>query len=147
MYDKTVTVFNYYESATKRVWYPHVIKNVHLETDRAQIVKQYGPESKDNAMLMIRCAEDLSIDGVPYLPPKAWKAQTNELLGQSITFTPSKDIFMLGEWTGAAEINDDDYTGRDAGFDGYMNSRYDNVFRVTSAGSYSVIPHFEIMGS
>ena len=41
MYDKIVTVFNYYESATTRdaYWYPHVLSGVDLITDKGAILK------------------------------------------------------------------------------------------------------------
>ncbi len=57
MYDATVTIFNYYESNSAAVWYPHVLSGVHLETDRGQIIKKYGPESTDNAELHIAYTE------------------------------------------------------------------------------------------
>lgn len=44
MYDKTVTVFNYYESATTgdAYWYPHVLSGVDLVTDKGAILKSTG---------------------------------------------------------------------------------------------------------
>lgn len=53
MYDKTVTVFNMYESSTAVMWYPHVLHNVDLNTDRGRILQKYGPDSTDNAELHI----------------------------------------------------------------------------------------------
>ena len=55
MYDKTVTVFNYYESPTSgdAMWYPHILRNVDLNTDRGAIMKKYGADSTDNAQLHI----------------------------------------------------------------------------------------------
>ena len=46
MYEKTVTVFNYYESATTgdAYWYPHVLSGVDLITDKGAILKKYGPD-------------------------------------------------------------------------------------------------------
>ena len=53
MYEKTVTVFNYYESATTgdAYWYPHVLSGVDLITDKGAILKKYGPGATDNAQL------------------------------------------------------------------------------------------------
>ena len=47
MYEKTVTVFNYYESATTgdAYWYPHVLSGVDLITDKGAILKKYGPDA------------------------------------------------------------------------------------------------------
>lgn len=53
MNDAIVTIFNFYESSTAAIWYPHVLSGVHLETDRGQIMKLYGPDSTDNAQLHI----------------------------------------------------------------------------------------------
>ena len=153
MYDKTVTIFNFYQSDTTGVatWYPHTLLNVDLSTDRGAIIKKYGADSSDNAQLHIRFAGSngqkviTTKDGakLPWLPPKEWKNQTNDLLNQTITFSPDTDFFWEGEWTGG-EVNDDDYRG---GFYQYMNKSKDHVFKITSVGGpYTVIPHFEILG-
>lgn len=146
IYSKTVIIFNFYESATsgEAIWIPHTLKNVHLDTDRGAIIKKYGSDSTDNAELHIPYTgtDEKLIAGLPWLPPKAWKAQTNDLLSQSITFS-TDDFFMLGEWDGGT-VNDEDY--RD-GFYHYMNTVKDFVFKITSVGGpYTVIPHFEILG-
>lgn len=152
MYDKTVTVFNFYSSKTAGLsyWYPHILSCVDLITDRGAMLKKYGPDSTDNAALHIAYTPDgdkvtvQRSDGaaVPWLPPKAWAAQVNDDLPGSITFGP-EDFFWQGEWTGGMVV-DDDY--RD-GFYQYMNSNRDNVYKITSVGGpYTVIPHFEILG-
>lgn len=84
------------------------------------------------------------IAGKSYLTPKAWDRQTNDLLPQTITFTPGEkfDFFYVGEWT-EDPIADDDYEN---GFYDYMNSTYDGVYAVTSVSKLGVIPHFEITG-
>lgn len=55
MYSSKITLFNYYESATTgdAYWYPHVLSNVDLNTDRGAIIKKYGPDTADNAQLHI----------------------------------------------------------------------------------------------
>lgn len=152
MYDKTVTVFNFYSSKTAGLsyWYPHILSCVDLITDHGAMLKKYGPDSSDNAALHIAYTPDgdkvtvQRSDGaaVPWLPPKAWAAQVNDDLPGSITFGP-EDFFWQGEWTGGMVV-DDDY--RD-GFYQYMNSNRDNVYKITSVGGpYTVIPHFEILG-
>lgn len=152
MFDKTITVFNWYTSKTtgKSYWYPHILSCVDLITDHGAILKKYGPDSTDNAALHIAYAPDgdkvmvQRSDGaaVPWMAPKAWAAQVNDELPDSITFGP-EDFFWQGEWTGGMVV-DDDY--RD-GFYQYMNSNRDNVYNITSVGGpYTVIPHFEILG-
>ena len=55
MYSSKITLFNYYESATTgdAYWYPHVLSNVDLNTDRGAIIKKYGADTADNAQLHI----------------------------------------------------------------------------------------------
>ena len=152
MYDKTVTVFNFYNSKTAGVsyWYPHILSCVDLITDHGAMLKKYGPDSTDNAALHIVYTTDggkvmvQQSDGsaVTWLPPKAWAAQVNDDLPDSITFGP-EDFFWQGEWNGGVVV-DDDYRN---GFYQYMNSGRDNVYKITSVGGpYTVIPHFEILG-
>lgn len=100
MHSDTVTIFNFYESSTAAIWYPHVLSGVHLETDRGQIMKLYGPDSTDNAQLHIpfvdkdgkRAVVDASGKELPWLPPKEWRKQVNDLLDDSITFNPATDF-------------------------------------------------------
>lgn len=152
MYDKTVTIFNYYESVTtgNAYWYPHVLSGVDLITDKGAILKKYGPDATDNAQLHIRYT-DLSdnitiIDKngkiLPYVPPKEWKRQINNALEDTITFS-EESFFWQGEWT-AGMVDESNYRN---GFYQHMNQSKDNVFKITSVGGpYTIIPHFEILG-
>lgn len=156
MYSDTVAIFNFYESSTAAIWYPHVLSGVHLETDRGQIMKLYGPDSTDNAQLHIpyvdkdgkRVVVDASGKELPWLPPKEWRKQVNDLLDDSITFNPTTDFFMAGAWDGEGPIDDSDYTDRRyEGFYAFMNAEKDFVYLISSVGGpYKVIPHFEILG-
>lgn len=156
MYSKIVTIFNYYESATTgdAYWYPHVLSCVDLNTDRGAIIKKYGPDTSDNAQLhVIYYMHATGPEGtrkliatksglVLWLPPKEWKKQTNDLLSETLTFSPEDDFFWEGEWDKGI-VSDDDYRG---GFYQYMNQSWDNVFKITSVGGpYILIPHFEIL--
>lgn len=154
MYDRKVTIFNYYESPTTEdaYWYPHVLSNVDLNTDRGAIIKKYGPDTADNAQLHIlygtnqsgqKVIADKDSNVIPWIPPKEWKKQTNDFLSKTLTFSPESDFFWEGEWDKGI-VSDDDYRG---GFYQYMNQSKDNVFKITSVGGpYSLIPHFEILG-
>ena len=65
-------------------------------------MKLYGPDSTDNAQLHIpyvykdgkRVVVDASGKELPWLPPKEWRKQVNDLLDDSITFNPATDFFM-----------------------------------------------------
>lgn len=147
MYSDTVTIFNRYESRLGDMWYPTVLHDVNVMADRSAIVQKYGEESKDNAVLNVQYnteQNDIKIAGKIYLTPKAWDRQTNDLLPETITFTPGEkfDFFFLGEWP-EDPVADDDYEN---GFYDYMNSAYDGVYAVTSVSKLGVIPHFEITG-
>ena len=56
MYKDTVTLFcrETGDRETGDTWHPTVLPNVNLMIDRASIVSQYGPESKDSAVLSVR---------------------------------------------------------------------------------------------
>lgn len=151
MYDKTITVFNrYVDSFDDVIWYPTVLHGVNLLMDKAAIVAKYGAESQDKAVLNVRFENvngNIVVDGKPYLPPKAWENQTNDLLPSTITFTDGKDFdfFILGDYGSTEPILDSDYRN---GFYNEINRERDYVFAISSVGGpYSVIPHFEIMGA
>lgn len=54
MFNDTITLFNrYHSNTTGDTWFPHVLHNVHLITDKASMVAAYGQESSDSASLNI----------------------------------------------------------------------------------------------
>lgn len=152
MYSEKITLFNYYESKTTgdAFWYPHILGNVDLNTDKGAIVKKYGPDASDTAQLHVKYSVNDSgqkvivcKDGsVPWLPPKEWKKQTNDLLPETLTFSPESDFFWHGEWE-KGTVKDEDYR---EGFYQFMNQSKDSVFKITSVGGpYTLISHFEIL--
>ena len=148
MYTDKITLFNFYRSSLGDMWYPHLIENCNLLIDKSAIVAKYGAESKDNAILNIHYHTvdgQVFVDGKPYLPPKEWERQTNDMLAESITFASGTDFdfFMLGEYPVKEPIKDEDFKN---GFFEEVKKEYDYVFSITSVAKYSVIPHFEIMG-
>ena len=148
MYSDTITLFNHYKSRLGDMWYPTVIHNANLLIDKAAIIAKYGAESNDNAILNIHydlVDGQIMVDGKPYLPPKEWERQTNDMLAESITFASGTDFdfFMLGEYPVKEPIKDEDFKN---GFFEEVKKEYDYVFSITSVAKYSVIPHFEIMG-
>ena len=140
MYKDTVTIFNRYRFPTGDVWYPTVLHGVDLNIDHAAITAKYGENSRDNAKLHIK-VDGGTVGGKTYVQPKEYQAllSTNGY----ITFAAGEefDFFFAGEWAGA--VRDADYLD---GFYNYMNTRFDNVFAISSVAQYIVIPHFEIMG-
>lgn len=150
MYNDTVTLFCKYHSTSGDVWYPFVLHGVNLNMDKASIMKLHGPNSEDKAILNIAIKQDgpvLKIGEREWLPPKAWKRQTDEKLQKTITFVSGEDasFFWKGEWLDENPISDDDTQWGRNGFYHYMNSTYDYVFSVTWVGGpFHIIPHFEI---
>lgn len=149
MYKDTITLFNRKESREGDTWYPTVIHNVDLNMDKAAVVKKYGPESQDRAVLHIRYTQsgkEKVIAGKPWKPPKEWEKLEEKQ--QAITFTDGDrfDFFWLGDWGNSEPVKDIDYVS-DTDFYTYMNRTHDYVFAISSVGGpYTVIPHFEITG-
>lgn len=149
MYNDVITIFNRKISDTDDYWFPTVLHNVHLNTDRAAILARYGESSQDAAVLNVRYevnGDAKLIEGKTWHPPKEWDKLEN--VSQHITFKSGDtfDFFIKGEWLGVNPIDNKEYMDL-GGFYNYMNKEYDFVFAVSSVGGpYSVIPHFEIMG-
>lgn len=148
MYKDTVTIFNRYESKMLGTftWYPHILRNVDLNVDKGANIEKTGLASADKAKLHIKYHlrdGKKMIGDSEYLQPKEWDNQTNDSYSQTITFTEGEDFFLLGEYP-ETPINDDDYR---EGFYSYINSKRDDVFKITTVGMYSLIPHFEIGGA
>ena len=147
MYKDTITLFNRYESKLGDTWYPSVLKNVNLNTDKRFILTNYGADSQDNAVLNVKYTEkdgQIMIGDKKWLSPIRWDEQTNDLLPGSLTFYGGNefDFFWVGEWPDEEPISDEEY----GGFYSYMSKNHDDVFRITSVSRLSVIPHFEIVG-
>ena len=149
MYNDTVTLFNRKEGGEGDTWFPTVLRNVHLNMDKAAILAKYGPNAADAAVLNIRYTKDGEKKMVAHkrwLPPKEWEKQLDH--GQAVTFTPGDrfDFFWVGDWGSEELVRDADYFS-DTDFYTYMNRTHDYVFAVSSVGGpYSAIPHFEILG-
>ena len=148
MYKDVVTLFNRAEGLNGDTWYPTVIRNVQLNTDRAAILAKYGAESNDSAVLNIRYKQegkDKIVAGKRWKPPKEWEKSIDR--AKEITFTGGDrfDFFMLGDYGSEEPIIDTAILGED--FYTKMNREHDFVFAISTVGGpYDVIPHFEIMG-
>lgn len=147
MYKDTVTIFNrYVDSFDNTIWYPHVISDANFISDKAVITSKYGEVSGDKAVINVKyhiVDGTVMVGNKPYFSPKEWERQTNDQLPNSITFTSGNnfDFFILGDYGSEEPIIDED--GR---FFSNMQEEYDDVYAITSATKYSIIPHFEITG-
>ncbi len=154
MFSDTITLFNrYHSNTTGDTWYPHVLHNVNLNTDKANIVATYGQESTDSAKLIVHYKEisiddnkAIVIEDLPFMPPKEWSKQTNDKLADSITFNDDAqlfDFFVVGDLGYNEPILDEDYK---KGFYNVMNNKFDYCYAITSVGGpYKIIPHFELL--
>lgn len=148
MYNNAVTIFN--KSGNEKtgfVWYPTVIMGVDLLIDKSVGMAKTGLSDANKANLHIRyCNVDgrVIIDAKPYILPKAWGSQGDELKTATITFNEGEDFFIEGEYSPDV-VRDDDIMHTN-GFFAYMKAKYDNVFKINTVGKYSLIPHFEIGG-
>lgn len=78
---------------------------------------------------------------ITWLPPKQWMRLVNK--DGYVTFAPG-DFFWAGVWQGSNAVPDENYG--DLSFFEYMTQNYDYVFKVTTTGLFTVIPHLEIAG-
>lgn len=141
MFDRTVTIIN----QKNGVWFPHVLHNAQISTDRGYIVRQYGADCSDgiSVFLHYEATDDgLMIEGYKYCAPIEYASDADPT--KSITFRGGTnfDIIYVGEYVNTE--NDSDYA---KGFYEYMRKHYDGVYAISNvAGAFMNIPHFEITG-
>lgn len=148
MYRDTITLFNRKKSKEGTTWFPTILKGVDFNADKASILKIYGADATDNAVLHVKytiTGGKIVIGNKTYISPKEW-VKTEDL--SVITFTTGNefDFFYVGEWESEEPIADSNYiTSKYEGFYDYMNSYYDEVYSLSQVSRFSVIPHFEIL--
>lgn len=143
MYNHSVTVFNRKRGSGADTWYATVLPVVNLNIDKSAVIKAYGEQSQDNAILNV-AVDGEEVAGKRLLLPKEW--QKDSAPETAITFTSGEDadFFWAGEWDGSNIIPDDGYGL--LGFRDYMEKHFDNVFEVSSVARFYVIPHLEVVG-
>ncbi len=154
LYKQTVTIFNRVKNLSGEdvLWYPTIIKGVHLIIDRAAVWDMQGGRASDNARLHIRYAPKngkVFVGDKEWLEPKEWRKKPDR--ETAITFGYGNDddfdFFIAGAFDSqlfATPISDALFERR--GFYNYMNANYDNVFAITGVSKKNLIPHFEITG-
>lgn len=147
MYSDTVTIFNKLKVGQVTTWYPTVLHNVDLITDKGANVTKTGLESADTAKLHIRYTlvnGVITIAGKVYKRPKEWAAQSAGALATTLTFAGG-DFFTRGEYP-EIPVSDADPAYKPGVYD-YLNKTRDDVYMITTVGGpYKLIPHFEIGG-
>lgn len=143
MLDKTITVFNLHEPTGQ--WIPHVIDNTDAGASLAGGKGRQGDTDHSALSVLIPCKPGMRIQTregeLRYVEPKGYTK--SESADGILTFTPGQDFILIGAWDDPAPIAADEY--EDGLYDA-LNDAYDDVFMITSAEYYSLIPHFEIGG-
>ena len=145
IYKQTVTLFNRKDVDGVTYWYPTVLENVHWIVDQSIIISTYGEQSTDNAMLHVRYTPSSGgavIGDKTYMTPKVFRNSGDPSVNITFAYGDEFDFIMSGAYEGAGPINDEDYRN---GFFNYMNKMYDEVFAITKAAKFNLIPHFEIV--
>lgn len=143
MFDKTVTLFNYHAS-TKR-WHITTLQGVNFNDNRAAKATQQGVTNGDTVSLLLPVdisGGSISYEGKLYVKPKEYAALDNP--ADVFTLTPETDFFVVGNCRFNTPIDESEYMD---GFYTEMNAELDDVYLITSAAFFSLIPHFEIGGS
>lgn len=143
-YRDTVTLFNQQRAKDGSItWYPTVLEGVDLHEDRAAIVRQYGEQCDDKALLHVKYGDGLTVGGKPYLEPKAWQAEADPATAVTFASGEAFSFFVAGRWPDTEPIDDDAYAG---GLYEHLCRTRDRVYAVRSVSKYDLIPHFEVTG-
>lgn len=144
MYKCTFTLFNYH--AATGMWHTSVFEDADLISLRAGNATQHGNTSGDSVEIIIHTKADKSavtINDVvkQYAGPKAYARLADP--SSAFTFTPQIDFIMAGNHALTGPVSEEDY---ESGLYHSMNDEYDEVYMVTAATHYALLPHFEIGG-
>ncbi len=143
MYNDTITLFNFHKATGK--WYAAVIPKVDFGSTLSSKPTTRGINSEDTVTFIVksnRCKQIKTLSGKKtYLGAKEY-ARCDNPYGH-FTFNDTKDFIYRGVWNGDMVIDEEDY---DSGFYSYMNSEFDEVYKITSSEIFSLLPHFEVGG-
>lgn len=142
MFGNTITLFNYHANTQR--WHTTVFEGADLIESKGANATQQGVTNGDTVDLLLPVSFSngaISCNGKPYVKPKAYAA--SDAPADCFTFSPETDFFMVGNHHSDVPEAEADYMD---GFYTAMNTEHDDVYLVTSAAFYSLIPHFEIGG-
>ncbi len=141
MYTNVITLFNFCKAS--RLWYPTVLPNVDLIAVQGNSKVQHGITNNNTAEVIIHSTADKMImtnSGLKrFVGTKEYMALTDP--ESYITFTPEKDFIIDGVYEYINPISDENF---DSGLYHELNEAFDNVYLITSAVFYNLIPHFEL---
>ena len=132
--NKQVTVINRSmdPKTEKETYYVTLIESADLVRAQQKNVSAKGTDSADAATLYV------SFGNMP--KPEEWKRLTEEGKKGHMTFSPTEDIFILGNCTGATFPDRDVYQ--------WAREHYSDVYRVARCNIYEdVLAHYEVGGA
>lgn len=143
MHCDCITIFNYHKLSDK--WYPTLIHGVDFGNVSSSKNSTRGTDDESSVVFIIKCNQCRQVithsGAKRYIGAKEYARCSNP--HGYFTFDTEKDFVYRGIWNGEMVINEDDY---ECGFYSYMNSEFDDVYKITSSEFYSLLPHFEVSG-
>lgn len=136
--NKQVTVINRSmdPKTEKETYYVTLIKRADLVRTQQKNVSAKGTDSADAATLYV----GFSNMPKPYVTPEEWKRLPEDRKKDCMTFSPTEDIFILGNCTGATFPDRNVYQ--------WAREHYSDVYRVTRCNIYEdVLAHYEVGGA
>ena len=134
MYKDTVTLF----SLHNEVWYGTVLEGCDLNVDQAKILRRYGEDSSNKAILHVKVKHGKVADK-EYVKPANFD-------GDNFTVNTGNDFsFFIEGAYGELIVEDEDYVAEYDGFYGYMKTL--GAYACKGVAEYSGIPHLEIVGA
>ena len=144
MFDRTITLYNYRKS--ERIWYGTVINGCTLVATESSSDSARGVGSTSSVNIHVHTKPDRTVlsasGGVKVVVPSK-EYQSLATVVDEITFTPEVDFIVVDRAMENLVETDEDYEN---GFYHYVNNTIDNVFMVTNATWYNLIPHFVVGG-
>ena len=133
MFDREITLFNPHGEK----WYTTLFTGVQMNAVSSKNATTHGQNNGDTVEIII----NMPCEDVSYLGPKAYAALPDPT--GYFTFAPESSFGVVGDHTENDPLDDDDY---EQGLYHELNATMDEVYMVTSAAYYSLIPHYEIGG-
>ena len=149
LYKQTVTLFNRIKGPDdETIWYPTVLKGVHLIDSHSSSWNNQGGASGSTAELRVWYSINngkIMIAGKPYYEPKQYRslAEPQKAITFAFGHDDDCDFFVEGAFDNfKGSISDDAFDRH--GFYNYMNKMYDGVYSISGAAKYNLLPHFVI---
>ena len=141
MFDRTITLYNYKKS--DKMWYGTVIRGCTLVATDSSADSSRGTGSTSTVNIHVHCTKNqkLRTANKTFVPPKEF--QQLESVTNAFTFTPEKDFMVVGKAMDELEISDAQFEN---GLYNIVNHSVDDVYMVTNATWYSLLPHFVVGG-